>query len=508
MAPTEPAISRSPVNELRTATFLRVLEQASGELESRLFQLGDLARIGKLFESTSRLDDVASRGLEIFLEASNAENGSIMLLSPEGDELFLLAAGSSHGSISFFGAKGHPRRMFGPGEGLAGACLIEQKPLLSNDVSQDTRYRPGVEQVPMGSLASIPMMVDGQPFGVVNVSHPEPSRLDPAGAPMWSLLAGYLGIALSNALHVLKLKQANEALKIQVSHRTQSLEEANRRLRAAQEKIARNNEELKIRVEERTRELEGALATLRERSESLEQANRIKGEFLNNINHELKTPLNAIIGYAGLLLQEAGDRLAPEQRSDLELVEANGKHLQMIVDNILALKHIEGGSLAPETAPTDLVDLLLMAVSSVGPRARAKGLALRFEPGDRQLPLLLLDSTFIRRVIFNLLDNAIKFSPSGCITVRVLTPEPAQGQQPMVRVEVEDEGLGVRPEDSERIFEKFQQAEPAMRKHEGGSGVGLTIARTLVELHGGRLTFEDAPVKGSLFAFTLPMHTA
>ncbi len=490
--------------EFTDSVYQQALTATASELETRVLQFGHMARIGKLFECSSRLEDVASKGLEILLETSLAENGSIMLYTSEKDELCMLAAGSREGRVTYYGPKGHPRRMFGLGEGLAGGSLIGGEPAISTDVANDPRFIAGKGRVKIGSMICLPMIINGRPLGVINLSHPEVGVIAVANVPVLTLLAGYLAVAVSNALLLVQLRSANDELQTKVNRRTRSLEEANQKLTVAQAKIADHNEQLKQRVDERTRELTQTLEELNERTGSLERANRIKDEFLNNINHELKTPLNAIIGYSGLLKREAGEALSASQLSDMELIEANGKHLQQIIDNIFALKAIEGGDVKPDLVATDLEQLLQVATSSVAPRARAKAVEMVYEANKKPLPDITLDPTLVRRVIYNLLDNAVKFSAEGTITVRALILK-QKGGADQVLVEVQDEGKGVLAEDVDRIFDKFQQAEPAMQKHEGGSGVGLTIARTLVELHGGRLRYAPGPTGGSIFSFTLPL---
>jgi signal transduction histidine kinase len=499
--------------ERQKELYVRTLRNTAQELETKIQELGVLGELGLLFKSSTRLEDVASQALQMFLQASAAENASIMLLSPRTRELSLLAAvGRKERQANYFGPDGYPRALFRPGQGLVGCCLTEGRPLLAEDAAADPRFLPGVGQIVVGSLACLPLAVQDEPLGAVNLSHPERLGLDGHRLPLWSILASYLAIAVSHALLFRELKQANQRLEERVRDRTRSLEAANRDLRSAQSEIARHNEELQHRVHERTEEVETALIELRAQHASLEEANRIKDEFLNNINHELKTPLNAVIGYSGLLLRQTEGTLEEDQRADLKLIEANGKHLQNILDNILSLKDIERGTVELDSRQTDLNELVRSAVASVRPRAQAKNLDVAFEPMD--VPPVWVDPTLILRVVFNLLDNAVKFSQRGTIVARtrVAHGDPGQpvakageGDRPYALVEVEDQGTGVKPEDVERIFQKFQQAEPPTRKREGGSGVGLTIAKNLVELHGGRIWLTSRPGKGSTFSFSLPL---
>jgi len=492
------AIGPDP-NKQANAAYRSALAETARELEARIFEMGSLRQIGELFGKSSRLDEVVTRGLEILLGASPAERGSVMLYSPATEELCLLAAGTrGSGQVIYFGPGGNPERSFQVGEGLAGRCLEHNEAIVSDDVTKEPRFVPSAKsRIKVGSIACMPLAAEGRPLGVVNLSASTPGQLTAEQLPLLSILSSYLGIALSNAMLVQRLTDSNEELEKKVRERTRKLEETNSRLMEAQAEISAHNETLQDKVQERTQSLERALSDLRERTESLERANRVKDEFLNNINHELKTPLNAVIGYAGLLRKEAGS-LSEEQKADLSLIESNGRHLQQILDNIFALKAIEGGDLIPELRPTDLDELVRTAAASVSPRAREKGLDLLVEVASA-MPRLDVDPTLILRVVYNLLDNAIKFSDRGAI--RVTT----RNDERNFYLDVADQGPGIKSNDAERVFEKFFQAEPAMRKRRGGSGVGLTIARTLARLHGGEITHGPAEGGGSVFTLRLPL---
>lgn len=495
--------------------FARALAGSARELEGKVEELGLLRQMGRIFEQSHRLDDLASHALPILLGLSAAQNASIMVLPKGAEELTLLAAiGRGEGRVAFFGPGGYPHRLFRLGEGLAGCALAEGEPAAAEEAARDGRFLPGFGKVAVGSLICLPLTVRDEPLGVVNLSHPEPRGITSRRLPILATLSSYLAVALSHALLFDELRSSKRRLEERVRDRTRTLEHTVRQLEQTRGELARHSETLERKVADRTRELEAALGQVRDQNVRLEEANRIKDDFLNNINHELKTPLNAIIGYAGLLLRETRSSLGAEQRADLELIEANGKHLQQILENIFSLKDIESGELELNRAPSDLNDLIRSVAASLRPRAQEKGLELRVEADEG--PAVPLDPTLIRRVLFNLLDNAVKFSYRGSITVRrhhaFRHPErpqeecpPELGGAPCAVVEVEDEGKGIDSGDVDRIFQKFQQVEVPTRKSEGGSGLGLTIAKNLVELHGGRIWVTSRPGRGSTFGFNLPL---
>lgn len=503
--------------EQQKELYVRTLRNTTVELETKIQELGVLRQMGLLFARSTQLEDVCRHALPMILQSAGAEQASLMLLGKGTGELTLVAAaGRAEGRVKFYGPEGYPVRMFRAGEGLAGTCLEDGEALLADDAAQHPRFLPRLDKVKLGSIAVLPLVVLDEALGVLNVSHPTPRSLDGRRLPLWSILAGYLAIAVSHSQLFQELRQANRRLEERVRGRTRSLEAANAELQGARAQLARHAELLSQRVHERTQELEQAVEELTVQRAQLEEANRAKDEFLNNINHELKTPLNAIIGYAGLLLKHAGSSLAPEHRGDLELVEANGKHLQLLLENIFSLKDVEAGAVELDQTAVDLNDLVRAAVASVRPRAREKGLDLTFEPLD--VPPVVIDATLVRRVLFNLLDNAVKFSDRGRIAVRSRVSHldldrPDENQLPggegqlCAVVEVEDQGRGIRADDIDRIFLKFHQVESASRKSEGGSGLGLTIAKNLVELHGGRIWVTSQPGVGSTFRFGLPLRT-
>ena len=501
--------------ETQKQLYARALRDTSQELESKIEELGLVRRLGTLFEQADRLEEVAAHSLPLFLESSRAAHTSILLCSGTTGELNLLAAtGRDEGRVSYYGPDGYPRQVLPRDEGLAYACLADEAVVFAEDVSREPLFALTDSPLELGSIACLPLKVHGQVLGVLNLSHPAPGGLDSRGLPLWVILTGHLAAALAHAQLVGRLKGANRSLSRRVQARTASLERANRELQETRDQVRVQNSELQQRVQERTRELETALEELQAQHRELAEANRVKDEFLNNINHELKTPLNAVIGYAGLLLKGTSGAVNDAQRTDLELIEANGRHLQQVLENIFSLQDIENGALEPIPETCDLNELVADATASVRPRGLEKGLELAFHPLD--VPLVQLDATLIRRVLLNLLDNAIKFSARGTVDVSTRTAhrQPGQPQRELEEhetgslfaiVEVADQGKGIDPEDLEHIFQKFHQVESPTRKSEGGSGVGLTIVKNLVELHGGRIWVTSRPGAGSTFAFCLPL---
>jgi signal transduction histidine kinase len=231
--------------------------------------------------------------------------------------------------------------------------------------------------------------------------------------------------------------------------------------------------------------------------EEVEAANRNKSVFLANMSHELRTPLNAIIGFSEVLLQRMFGELNERQEEYLRDVLASGQHLLALINEILDLAKIEAGRMELQTSRVGVAPLIDGSVTMIRERAAKHAIALAVRV-DADVGEIDADERKLRQVLFNLLSNAVKFTPeNGRIEVDAVR---RNGE---VRVSVKDNGIGIALADQARIFEKFEQAESG-RRQEASTGLGLALAKSFVELHGGRLWVESAPGAGSTFTFSLP----
>jgi hypothetical protein len=253
----------------------------------------------------------------------------------------------------------------------------------------------------------------------------------------------------------------------------------------------------------RRREAE-AEAVLRLR-EAAEQANRAKSEFLATMSHEVRTPLNGILGTAELLLQAP---LAARDRKLAETLLRSGRHLHGILSDILDVSKIEAGELELEHAPFDPRALVREVCDLFKGHADSRGLWLRAAIDPHAPAAVVGDSVHVRQVLMNLISNGLKFTERGGVTVGLTVPPPAPADDPQrvrLRFFTEDSGAGIAPEAREQVFRAFGQADGSIARRHGGTGLGLTISRRLVELMGGRLDFESTPGRGSTFWFELEL---
>jgi signal transduction histidine kinase len=241
-----------------------------------------------------------------------------------------------------------------------------------------------------------------------------------------------------------------------------------------------------------------ALGQVEAKSREVEAANRHKSEFLANMSHELRTPLNAIIGFSEVLRQQMFGAVNAKQGEYLEDIQTSGQHLLSLINDILDLSKVEAGKMELQLSRFSLPAALQSVLLMVRERATGRGIDLRTEL-DPAVDQLEADERKVRQIVLNLLTNAVKFTPSGG-TITLETKRDGTG----VLVSVRDTGIGIAPADQARVFEEFTQAGGAATSGQEGTGLGLTLSRRLVELHGGRIWVESELGTGSTFSFTLP----
>ena len=234
--------------------------------------------------------------------------------------------------------------------------------------------------------------------------------------------------------------------------------------------------------------------------QAAEQASQVKSEFLASMSHELRTPLNAILGFAQVMqrsLKHNPARFQQDAEKHLEIIQTSGDHLLTLINNVLDMSKIEAGHISINSQPFELLALLESLTAMFQVKAKEKGLLLSCECALEVPQYVETDEAKLRQILINLLGNAIKFTNSGSVTLRV------SGQNPL-HIEVQDTGQGIAPHQLERLFETFYQTD-AGRQTQDGTGLGLAISKTYTELLGGRLSVQSSVGQGSTFWFNLPV---
>ncbi len=439
----------------RDVTERRKAEEAvlRGEREqSRELEL--LNRAGMTVGSTLDVEHLLQAVTDIATELSTAKYGAFFYnTTDENGDSFLLYA-LTGASREAFESLGKPRAtpLFSPtfrGEG----------PIRSDDITKDSRYGKW-GAMPQNHLAvrsylAVPVVSrSGEVFGGLFFGHPEVGVFDAHHERIVIGVAAVAGVALDNARRYSNLKAA---------------------------------------AEERERLLEAERAA---RSET-ERAGNLKDQFLANLSHELRTPLNAILGWAQLI--ESGRLSDADLKQAVETIKRNARAQTQLINDLLDMSRIVSGKIQLDLQSVDPAGVVDLAVESIRPAAEAKQLVLRksIEPNTGRV---LGDPVRLQQIIWNLLTNAVKFTPTGTIDVVL---KRIDGH---IEIAVQDTGIGIKEEFLPKVFERFRQADPSSTRAHGGLGLGLSIVKTIVDMHGGAVRAEsDGESKGASFIIRLPI---
>jgi signal transduction histidine kinase len=337
--------------------------------------------------------------------------------------------------------RGHPLL---PGRGtVLGRAVTECKPIQVTDVEADPEYtlKEGQKLAGFRTVVGIPLLREGVPIGVIMLTR--------------------------NTVRPFTDKQIELATTF-----------------ADQAAIAIENVRLFDEIQDKSRQLE--------------VASQHKSQFLANMSHELRTPLNAILGYTELMADGAYGEPSEKMLGILKRLEANGRHLLGLINDVLDLSKIEAGQLALELSEYSVWDIAQTVRSTLEPLAADKKLAFKVEVAP-DLPPGRGDGRRLTQVLINLVGNAIKFTDTGEVAVK------AEANNGSFYVSVRDTGPGISAADQAKLFQEFQQADNAITKKKGGTGLGLAISKRIIEMHGGKIWVESQPGHGSTFAFTLPV---
>jgi len=451
------------------------------EVQRQNRELWTINAVAEAVSQSFDLDEILSNVVSKLTAVMGIEASWVYLVEAQEEkepELLLKA----HRGVSERFARGMTRvRM---GEGLDGQVASSGEPLLIEDlIESDVKTRLVVEQEGLRSFAGVPMKAKDRVIGVIAVASHIPRPFAPHEVRLLISISNQVGIAVE---------------KVQLYHQVKGYAEQ-------QEKSNQVLQEIN--------------SMLMESQAELEELNRLKSDFIAIVSHELRTPLASIIGYVDLMLDEETGPRNEEQSQYLGVIERNAERLSRLINNILDISRIEAGHIDLAMVPLDVVEIAKETVVTMQPQAQAKGIEMTVSMAEG-LPLIQGDPDRIRQVLVNVLGNAIKFTPQGgrveiggrCLVAGEQPPPPGPElatASDWLLVSVTDTGVGIATEELDRIFDKFYQVGGFADRSGEGSGLGLSIARGIVEAHGGLIWAQSAGEnQGSTFTFALPVIAA
>jgi GAF domain-containing protein/anti-sigma regulatory factor (Ser/Thr protein kinase) len=419
------------------------LQARTRELARSVGELRALGEVGQTVSSTLDLQTVLSAIVGHAVQLSGTSGGVIYEYDEAAQEFHLRASFRMEGEI-VQALQVTPVR---PGQGATGQMATVRAPVQVPDILEEreytgTRVRPMLARLGYRSVLAVPLLREERIMGALTV---------------WRKEAGNFSTEVVNLLQTF----------------------------ATQSALAIQNARLFREIEEK--------------SQQIEAANRHKSEFLANMSHELRTPLNAIIGFSEVLGERLFGELNEKQAEYTDDILTSGRHLLSLINEILDLSKVEAGRMELELAAFDLPLAIDNARTFVRERATKHGITLDVAV-DERLGDYVGDERKIKQILLNLLSNAVKFTPEGGrIGIN------AKQTNGAVEISVTDTGIGIAPEDQPKVFEEFRQVGTDYAHKTEGTGLGLTLAKKFVELHGGKIWVESEVGKGSTFTFTLPM---
>ncbi|MDQ6951310.1 MAG: response regulator [Mariprofundales bacterium] len=452
-------------------------QQEQEHIQAMLADLAHLNNLGQRLNAVDSLDEMLTMVLNEAMFVAQAPAGSVSLYDAEAHHLALEV---SHGfSAAFDHQASWPVRA----GGLTEQILNSRKPFVVNDVHDSSvGFTPNavLDREGVEALLAVPLVLDDLPVGILYVDDFVPREFETEQLRLISLLAGQAAQSIQKVRMIKELHRGKDALT--------SL-----------------NEDLEARIMTRTRDLRMA-------NEELVRVGQAKSQFISNMSHELRTPLTSINGFSELLIDELFGPINDQQRSYLENILSSGKHLLELINRILDMAKIESGRMGLELDRFDVSRVIEDVCNVLQGFAAKAGVTLEFAVDDG-VPVMLIDRTKFKQILYNLCSNALKFSPEGgVVTVRaqmVELPATGDGQQVLqgLRVSVQDQGIGIAKKDIQRIFNPFEQVDGGHARRFEGTGLGLSLTKRLVELHGGNVDVTSELEQGSCFSFTLPVET-
>jgi signal transduction histidine kinase len=427
---------------IENVRLFRELEARTAELTRSVGELRALGDVGRALSSTLDLDTILQTIVTRASQLAGTDACSVFEYD-ETTEAFHLRATHNLAEEVVILARRTPTRK---GEGVQGRMAVTRQPVQIPDIAVEEAYRGPLRDILLRTgtraVLAVPLLREGQLIGGLTVNRKMPGAFAPETIELLQTFATQSALAIQNA------------------------------------RLFRQ---------------------IADKSRQLEAASRHKSEFLANMSHELRTPLNAILGFSEVLAERMFGDVNEKQAEYLQDILSSGRHLLALINDILDLSKVEAGRLELELERFHLPTVIDNALTLVRERATRHGIALT-QTVNAGVGDIVADARKVKQVVLNLLSNAVKFTPEGG-RVSVIAAMAEDG----ITIAVTDTGIGIAPGDQAAIFEEFRQVGRDDARKQEGTGLGLTLAKKFVELHGGRIWVESHVGQGSTFTFILPV---